>query len=436
MKDSSEWAAIVNPGATVANGVLVGTAVPANSPFVAPNVLMLDEHHDILEAGMTATIGKTTETFKAAVDWVDNDDARNYIKFPNSAVTADPTVVVHDDQESRKTTTFRVLNQTETKINDRLSLDTGLTCSRLSSENAGVWITPTYSSTANAVYPAITAGDIYGGSKAYDYVGNISLKLTPGPNWLAEIGFREEADVTSSRGGFFTTSLAAGATGVTSANITAANDVTYSHYTEHIATPEVSVQYLGFARLSLYGTFDDRINRGNQHWINPYAIASSTGGGVVTPGTPPLSSVFFQEANQDNEDAKIGANWNASGKLTVRAEVFRKDHVNRFIGADVRGTASYSGLYVTAYAFTGVTTSVIYRPVPVLSFNTRYQPQTGSMAVTANPVNGGLGAESTSGKTKGQLISETIGWTPSGKIYLEGSINLAYSYIQTAYPLS
>jgi hypothetical protein len=435
MKDSSEWGSIVNPLATVAGGVLVGTAVPANTPFVAPNVLELDEHHDLLEAQMVASVGNTTETFKVTSDWVDNNDGRDYVKFPGSTVTADPTVLVHDDQESRKAATFRVLNQTETKLSDRVALDTGLTCSRVASENAGNWITPAYTATANAVYPVLTAGDIYGGSQAYDYVGNVFLKLTPNANWRADLGFREEADVTSSSGGFLTTSVATGATTVASASITTAHDLTYSHYTDHIASPEISAQYLGFDHLALYGTFDDRIDRGNQHWINPYAITTTTGTGVVTPGAAPLSSVFFQEANQDNDDAKVGANWNVSSQLTIRAEVFRKDHVNRFIGADgIVGTASYTGLYVTGYTFTGVTTSVIYKPVPALSFNTRYQPQMGDMAVTANPINGGLGTESTSGKARSQLISETIDWTPNGKIYLQGSVNVAYNYIQTAYP--
>jgi len=33
-------------------------------------------------------------------------------------------------------------------------------------------------------------------------------------------------------------------------------------------------------------------------------------------GTAPLTSVFFQEANQDHTDAKIGANWNASSQFS------------------------------------------------------------------------------------------------------------------------
>jgi hypothetical protein len=437
-KDSTEWGPIINPNAVIVNGALVGTAAPNNTPFIAPNVLTLDEHHQALDASMVTTIGKVTETLKAGFDWVNNNDSRGYVKYPNSSVLVDPTVTVLDDQELIRSTSFRLLNQTGIKFNDRIALDVGLTYLHQSSTNGGEWITPAYSSTLKQVYTAVTAGNIYGGSKVDDFVGNVFLKLTPNKNWLVDLGFRDEFNVISSSGGFLTTSLATGATSLASSNFTVANDATYSHVTDHVATPEVSIRYLGFGKISLYGTFDDRINHGNQHWINPYA-ASTTAGitGVTTTTAPaPIGSVFFQEANQDNADAKIGANWNASSQLTVRAEVYRKDHQNRFVGAnDIIGTASYGALYVTGYTFTGLKFSVIFKPLPTLSFNTRYQPQNGMMSVTGNSVTGGLGNEITSGKASGQTISETIDWTPYSQLYLHGDISAVYNYVQTAYPV-
>jgi hypothetical protein len=398
--------------------------------------MTLDEHHQIVEAGMVATVGKTTETLKATYDRVDNVDGRDYVRYPNSTVIADPTVTVTDDLEARIADTFQVFNQTETEINDHLTFETGLRYSQLSSANGGDWLTPTYSATPNAVYVADTAANIYGGSASYDYVGNTSLKYTPTADWQADLAFREEADVVSSSGGFKTTTLASGATTIASTNITTSNDLTYSHYLDHIATPEVSLQYLGFARLSLYATVDDAIDRGNQHWVNPYAATTITGTGVVTTAPAALSSVFFQEANQDNRDAKVGANWNACSAFTLRVEVFRKDHDNRFIGSDANAAlASYGGLFATGYDFTGAAISAILKPLPQWSFNTRYQPQYGNMSVLANVVNGGLGTESTSGKARGQQVGETVNWTPTAKIYLQGNINVVYSYIQTAYPV-
>jgi len=436
-KDSTEWGAIINPNAVIVNGALSGTAPPANTPFIAPNVLNLDEHHQALDASMVATIGKVTETLKASFDWVNNNDSRGYVKYPNSSVIADPTVTVLDDQQLIKSNTFRLLNQTDIKFNPYIALNVGLTYSHQSTTNGGQWTNPSYSTTLKQVYTALYAGNIYGGAKVDDYVGNVFLKLTPNKNWLVDLGFRDEFNVISSSGGFQVTSLASAAKSTDSSNFTVANDVTQSHETDHVSTPEVSIRYLGFNKISLYATFDDRINHGNQHWINPYA-ASTTAGitGVTTTATAPIGSVFFQEANQDNEDAKIGANWNASSQLTIRAEVYRKDHQNRFVGAnDIIGTASYGALYVTGYTFTGVKLSVIFKPLPTLSFNTRYQPQSGMMSVTGNSVTGGLGNEITSGKMNMQTLSESVDWTPSGQFYLHGDINLVYSYLQTAYPV-
>jgi len=436
MKDSSEWAPIVNPLAVIHAGVIVGTALPANTPYIAPNVMLLDEHHKIVEAGVTANKGSTTETFKATIDTVNNIDGRDYIRYPNSTVIADPSVTVQDDQESRRTTSFRLLNQTETKVSSVVDIDTGLTYVHLSDANGGSWITPSYSTTANAVYNTNTATGIYGGSKFDDYVGNVALKLTPTPNWLAELAYRQETNVIASAGGFTTTALSATARTLAATNVTTSDDVTYSHFVDHIASPEVSLQYLGFSRLALYATYDDRLDRDNQHWINPYADITIPGTGATTTATAPIGSVFFQDANETDQDAKIGANWNACSELTIRCEAFRKDHQNDYIGAnDIIGTASYGGLFVNGYTFDGMSLSIIVKPAPQITFSTRFQPQTGTMSVTGNTVTGGTGYEVTSGKAKGQLFSETADWTPTTSLYLEGNVNVAYNYIQTAYPV-
>jgi len=436
MKDSTEWSPIINPNAVVTAGALVGTASPVNTPYIGPNVQTLDEHHDTFEAGVAATIGKTTADFKASVETVNNLDGRGYVRYPNSIVTANPTVTVQDDLESRKSTNVRLVNQTNTQLTDQLAVDVGLNYTHLTSTNGGNWITPTYNATAKGIYPAETAAKIYGGSKLDQYVGNIFLKYTPTRDWHAELGFREEASVVTSNGGFETSTLASGATSVAPSNINTSKDITYSRYADRIATPEISLEYSGFKRLSLYATFDDCINRGKQHWINPYVVSTTTGAGVVTTASASPGSVFFQDANQDYEDAKIGANWNVSSQLTIRAEVFRKDHKNQFIGAtDIIGTASYGGLYMTGYSLNGAKLSIIYKPLPELTFNTRYQPQAGEMSVTGNTVTDGLGTEVTSGQLRIQEISESINWTPSTQIYLQGNVNLVYNSIQTTYPV-
>jgi hypothetical protein len=437
MKDSTEWAPVINPNAVVVKGALVGNAVPANTPEIGPNVMLIDEHHNIFEAGMVAEIGNTTETLKAIVDSVNDDDSRDYVKFPNSNVLADPTVAVTDDDETRKSTSFKLINQTETKLNERWSMDTGLSYMHESSTDGGTWLTPTYSATANAVWVTDTAADIYGISKVDDYVGNISFDYSPTKDWLMKLGYREESSVIGSDGSFVNTTLATGAKTIASANITTRIEDTYSNFTERVATPELELNYSGIKSLDLYFSIDERVDHGNQHWINPYVAVSTSGTGVITNSGAPIGSVFFQEADQTNDYAKLGANWSPASYLTIRAEVFHKEDLNQFVGANALvGTASYGGLYVTGYSLTGAKLTVTFKPAPMISFVTRYQPQSGTMSVLANPLNGGTGYnEVTSGTVSGQMISETVNWTPNQQVYVQANANVVYNYIQTAYPI-
>jgi len=437
MKDSTDWALVINPNAVVVKGALVGTAVPANTPEVAPNVYMLDEHHNIFEAGMVAEIGNTTETLKATVDSVNNDDSRDYIRYPNSNVIADPTVAVTDDRETRKSTSFRLINQTESKFNDRWSMDTGLSYMHESSTDGGTWLTPAYSATANAVWVTDTAADIYGISKVDDYVGNISFDYTPTKDWLMKLGYRQEVSDIGSNGSFVNTTLASTAKTITAANITTRNELTYSHFTERAATPELELNYSGIKNLDLYFSMNERVDHNNQHWINPYMAVSTSGTGVITNSGAPIGSVFFQEADQTNSYAKLGANWNLSGSIVIRAEVFHKEDQNQFVGANALvGTASYGGLYTTGYELTGAKVTVTFKLTPAISFITRYQPQSGTLSVLANPVNGGTGYnEVTSGQVTGQMFSETVNFTPNQQVYFQASANVVYNTIQTSDPL-
>ena len=434
-KDSSEWGAIINPDATITKGALVGTALPVNTPYIAPNVQLLDEHHNILEGSVTASFWKTTDTLKATMDWVNNNDGRVYVKYPNSTVIVDPPATITDDRETTDNHSFRLLNQTETKFNDIVSLEVGLTYFHLTGEEGGQWITPAYNAGAKALFNTVTAGNIFASPTLDDYVANAFLKFTPNKDWRADIGFRDEYNSVGDSGGFTVVSLAATAKNTSSLYQTTAQDVTYSHETDRIQTPEVTLQYLGIRNLAVYAEYSDRINKGDQHWSNPFAVTSTSGTGVITTLPIPPGSVFLQEANQDNQNAKLGANWNPLTKLTLRAEIFRKDHTNKFIGANnYVGTASFGALYATGYTFTGTTLSAIFKPVPELTFNTRYQQQDGKMSVTANVVNGGLGYESPSGKATIRMLSETVDWAPYKQLYVKGNVSAIYNTIETTYP--
>lgn len=436
MKDSTEWAPVISPLAVVTAGKLVGTVAPVNTPYVNPNVQTLDEHHQIFSAGMEANIGNTTENLKIAVDKVNNDDGRSYVKYPNSNVIADPQVVVTDDEEKRVSNSFRVTNLTDTKFNDAWALATGLTYMHETSTDGGTWLTPTYAATPNAVYLAETAANIYGSSTVEDFTGNISLDYTPTKDWLLKMGYRQEEEVIYSNGGFENTTLLSTAKTVAPANITTREELTYSNYLNKAETPEVELQYSGIKDMVFYAEGNLRVDHDNQHWINPYVAVSTTGLGVVTNTGASPGSVFFQEADQNNDYAKVGANWNPVSYFSFRAEIFRKDDQNQFVGQNsFIGTASYGALYATGYTLTGAKLTIILKPTPTVTITSRYQPQHGNMSVLANSVTGGNGYnEVTSGTVKGQMFSEAVSWSPNKSVFLQGDVNVVYNTIQTAYP--
>ena len=436
-KESSEWGAIINPNAVVVNGAIVGTALPVNTPYISANVLNLEEHHETLEASMTATLGKLTNSLKASWDWVNNNDWRSYTKYPGSTVIANPAVDVLDDQQITKTNSFRLLDQADVKFSDKLALNAGLTYLRQSTDEGGQWTNPSYSTTLKQVYMAMYAQGIYGNAKVDDLVGNLFLKYTPTKSWLINVGYRAENNVITSNGGFNVVSLASTAKTLDASQFTVAQNVTYSRNADRIATPEVSIQYSGFRSLSLYATWDQRTTHGDQHWINPYAAVTTAGvTGVVTTAAAAPGSVFFQDANQDYNNAKLGFVWGVSSKVTVRGDVYRKDHQNEFIGSnDYVGTASYGAYYATGNDLTGGTVSVTFKPTPLWSFTTRYDGQSGMMSVNGNSVTGGVGNELTSGKLESQTLSESVDWTPLAQFYLHGDLSLAYQYLQTTYPV-
>jgi hypothetical protein len=437
MKDSSDWAAVVNPLATVTAGKLVGTALPANTPFVAPNVWILDEHHSSFDAGMVATLGNTTETLKLSEEHVNNNNQRSYVKYPNSNVIADPTVVVTDDQEAKVANVFHITNLTETKINDEWTFNTGFNYLHNSTTNGGNWLTPTYSASANAVYLADTAAAIYGTAKVDSFMGNLSLDYTPTKDWLFKFAYKQEQEVIGSAGGFTNTTLASNATSTAANFLTTNLEPTYSNYLNKAYTPELEVQFTGIKNVVLYADANMRVDHDNQHWINPYAAVSTSGLGVITTSGAPIGNVFFQEADQNNDYFKVGMNWNACSYFQLRGEVFRKDDQNQFTGQNnIVGTASYGAFYATGFDLTGAKVTLVLKPTATLKLTTRYVPQFGKMAVLGNAITGGTGYnEVTSANVKSQIVAESLSWTPTPQVYVEGNISVCYSYIQTAYPV-
>ena len=106
---------------------------------------------------------------------------------------------------------MRLLDQTETTINDKLAVDIGLMYTHLTRRTAAPGSPRPTPRRRTRSRVADTAASIYGGSTLNDYTGNIFLKYTPIKDLTADLGFRDESNGVGSSGGFTNTTLATGA---------------------------------------------------------------------------------------------------------------------------------------------------------------------------------------------------------------------------------
>jgi hypothetical protein len=391
-KDSTTW------GDSNLTGL---PTVPANNATrkIIPAYLQLGERHEILEGRIEHTIGKTAVSLTVLGDWVHNDDKRTFIRYAGE-VLPNPERINYQ-RDGIKTDEFAAIATTQTTLTDRVTLNTGLSFQHITTTISGE------RPNAIGVLPTFDFKDLAGGSKVDNFTANVSLGLRPTKDWLMQLTVRGEDSYTKSAGTY------SRVTGTVAAPVTTFFKES-SRVKDRVVTPDLSVRYTGFKNLVLYTSLSDRLDHGDRRQVNPFSTA-----------TPALSALGNENVRQDQAHYTAGANWNHSSAFTFRSEIFYKDHENKFIGYD----NELGGRYVVGYKFTGLKFTAIVKPVPELSFTTRYVPQTGSMEVTTEST-----ARFDSMKARSHLIGETVDWNPNPRVYVQANLNVAFNSISTAYP--
>jgi hypothetical protein len=395
-KDSLTW------GDTDFTGLPI---VPTSNAIrkIVPAYLALNERQQRVEASVKHTIGNTTAQVRLLSDWVHNVDTRNLVRYP-AEVTPNPQRITAQ-VDGLRTHSLSAIATTETVLTEKITFNTGLSYQHVTSEVRG------YRANAIGVYPTYDFKDLAGGSSVNVFTGNASLGWTPARNWYVQPALRLEENSSNSAATF---------NRVTQTSIKAPAVTTYFNENERLreklVTPDLSVRYTGFARLVIYGSASDRLNRGDEHRTDQYS----------TP-LPTAAQIWAQDVNQDQAHYTLGANWNAASSLVFRGEVFHKEHENKFLGYDNQ----LGDRYVVGYEFTGLKLTAIVKPLAELSFTTRYLPQRGSMRVTteATPTFDSMNAKS-------HLIGETIDWNPNSSVYVQLNANVGFNVISSAYPSS
>lgn len=367
-----------------------------------PDLLTMDERHQLLQGRVEFTRGETTAALTVTGDWVNNNNRRNFTRFAGE-VTPSPERV-HRQIDLLSVDTLSVIATTVTKFNERWTLNTGWSYQEVDSSVGG--------ERANAigVFGTYDFRNLVGGSEGDTYAANAALSFRPNASWYFQGAIRGESSRIESEGTFERI------TGTTT--LTTATYREGSRRKDDVVTPELNVRYTGIPKVVLYAMARDRLNQADRRSTAQYNATTA-------PLGPPVNSLFSDDLDQDQAHYLVGANWNQSSRLTLRTEVFVKDHENRFVGYANR----IGGLYVLGYQYTGVKFTAMVKPTDQVSVTTRYVPQYGTMEVTTDST-----AKWDSMTSRTHLVGLTVDWNPTAQFYLQANLDLGFNYISTAYP--
>jgi len=441
-KDSTIW------GDTDFTGVPIYSLsslnpVSANRKIV-PAYLQLNERHENWEASVRHLMGTTRVFFSVGGGSVNNLNTRSIDRYPGElrpfpAIPSNPPTLVPpglannenkgSDQQGLKQDRLTFMGKIERPLNDRVKVFAE--ASRFSTEAD---ITGSRLIYAKLQTPVGVKNEIGlftpAGRPPYSYNGTGTTESTvltgivgpeakPVRDLKVSVAFKgEDYSSRAKSTANYVSTMVVQATGVTTpVPLTAQNESTID---EKVWVPEVEFRYTGVKDCTLYGTWDYRNSPGDEY-LRYGGITTSSAGPVVL-SAPSISN---DKVKERHHNATLGTNWNVSRLATLRAEVFTKDHENRFTG-----TAGSAGEYYHLdFDIYGTRLTADLKPTPGLSFKTRYVHQRGKAAIASAGY-----VEGDSNDSKRHSIGETIDWNPGKSVYVQLNVNVVFDKTSTAYP--
>jgi hypothetical protein len=413
---------------------------------ILPAYLDLEEKLETFEISARHTFGKTTALLSLVGTRIDNLNTRSVDRYvgelrPFPAIPSNPVTLVPPELANNPNRGFDIQGleenawgftaKVETEINTKVSVFAGASYRTSEGEISGSRLIALTIASANGPITGI-GGFTSGGRPPYSYVmtgtvtsdiytANVGVNLKPSRNLFVDVGVKaEDRSIAAQNVATYVSTYLVQATGTVAAPQLVASP-NWSREKEKVWSPEVNVRYTGFKKLTLFGGIDYRTSPGDERHLDTHVGPGPAGSNYVLPAIGEKE----QTAKEKHLNAKVGAIWAPLAGLNVRAEVFTKDHENRFEGYGV----SAGGLYILDYDIYGARVTATVRPTAMVSFTTRYVAQFGKAATMTD-----VFAKGDSNDARRHMISETITWTPSKVLYVQGSANLVYDTMQTAYP--
>jgi hypothetical protein len=442
-KDSTIWGDSDLTGIPIwSQGAL--NPVSANRKIL-PAYNNLNERQENWEASVKHTVGNTTGVFTIASNRIKNFDYRSVDRYtgelkPFPAIPSTPASLIPNnlgnnpnkglDQQSFKESGYTAGGRIETVINDRVTVFGAVNYHHATQDIAASrMITASYA-TATGVQSFIGAYNFPGGRPPYSYTsagsmkldiltGSVGAQLKPINNLQVEVALKGEEykDRGNNEVSYVSNAIVLATGVVTVVPVESPNSFKNK---EKPWTPSLDVRYTGIPKVALYGSIEYRNVKQDERTAYT-SLNVNTTTGALTPG--PSGST--DNIREKHTDAKLGANWTPTTFLTARAEVFTKDHENRFEGYD----ASAGSFYILDYDIYGAKVTTIFRPSPVLAFTTRGIVQRGKAAIAEDGI-----AKGDSNDSRRYQIEETVDWNPNKSFYVQVNGNLVFDTISTSYP--
>lgn len=443
----------------------------ANNPPYSPNrklvpsYIDLDEHLKTFEAVVTHTMDKTAIELSVVWTQTDNSDTRWSNRYPGElkpypALPKTPATQVippdqlnnatHGfDQQSIKSNAVTYTGKLETTVSEKFSFFAGLSYQHVSADigadremtldlltstgktstvGGAAFVPNVGTKTGSVGRPPYSYRMLNGRATENILAGNFGVKLEPAKALFITLAIKGERTNADGSGDttYFNNYVVQSTGVVTPVNIATPN---MSERNETAWTPELNVRYSGVRNLTLYGVFDYRNISGDE-------TGTSTGVGPNTPNADPAKGAIVVPAiipsvvsSADNVGLnhghyKVGANWNPCTFVTLRGELFYRDHRNSFTDM-----ADSTGNFILGYQYRGVKLTGILKPLPGLTFTSRYVGQTGKMDVVVDS-----GTAYDSMDSRSHLFGETLDWAPTKQVYFQANYNIVFATMETAYP--
>jgi hypothetical protein len=414
-----------------------------------PAYIQLGERNETWELSAKHTVANTTAVVTVAGDSISNRDWRSIDRYvgelkPYPAPSAKkPTLIDNSltqspqrglDGQGFREHGFSAGGRVETVVSDKATIFAGFnyhTAKEAIDANRLIYgammvvngqiikLPATYTTSGRPSYSYISAGNL----KQEIITGNVGAQLKPVPDFSVELALKSEQykDSGYNEAVYYSNWVTPATAKVQQILLPAHQDF---KNIEKPVTPSIDVRYTGIHSVALYGSWEYR-DVSQDERTNYGAFNAAQTNVPATGGISVANTLAYDSIKEKHGDAKIGANWTPIGLFTARAEVFTKDHENRFNGYG----PSAGDMYVLDYDIVGVKLTGIVKPIPAVSFTTRYVAQHGKAKSGDDSF-----AEATSGDSKRFQLSETVDWNPNKSVYAQANGSISWDNIVTAYP--